>query len=467
MQATVQPTRKVDVVIDAVRARIASRQLGQGARLPSIRACASSMGVSKSTVVDAYERLAADGVIRARRGSGFFVAAHAPPLDLTGIAPPRERAVDPLWVSRQALDGAGEAGRPGCGWLPADWLPQAALRRALRERARATDAELADYAPPQGSPALRALLARRLRERGIDAPAAQIVLGQGVTQIVDLLCRMLLEPGDAVLVDDPCYFNFLALLRAHRVRVVGVPRGAAGPDLDAFDAALREHRPRLYLTQSALHNPTGTSLSPPLAHRLLQRAEQAQLTIIEDDVYADLDASAGVRLAAFDGLQRVVYVGGFSKTLSAAARCGFVALRGDWVEPLLDLKVATSFSDDRNAAALVHGVLADGGWRRHLEQLRTRLADASAQVLQRLQRLGIQPAPAPAGGLFAWCELPAGVDSAELARRALARGVLLAPGNVFSIGQRCAGYMRVNVAQCLAPTVCERLARALDDCVRN
>jgi DNA-binding transcriptional MocR family regulator len=466
MQVTVQSARKIDLVIDTVRARIASRQLGQGARLPSIRACAHALGVSKSTVVDAYERLAADGVIRARRGAGFFVAAHAQPLDLAGIAPPRERAVDPLWVSRQALDGAGVAGRPGCGWLPADWLPQAALRRALRERARAADAELADYATPQGSPALRALLARRLLERGIDAPPTQIVLGQGVTQLVDLLCRMLLEPGDAVLVDDPCYFNFLALLRAHRVRVVGVPRGAAGPDLEAFDAALREHRPRLYLTQSALHNPTGTSLSPALAHRLLQRAEQANLTIIEDDVYADLDASTGVRLAAFDGLQRVVHVGGFSKTLSAAARCGFVALRGDWVEPLLDLKVATSFSDDRNAAALVHGVLADGGWRRHLEQLRVRLADASAQVLQRLQRLGIQPAPVPVGGLFAWCELPTGVDSAELARRALARGVLLAPGNVFSTGQRCAGQMRVNVAQCLAPAVCEQLARALDDCAR-
>ncbi len=458
--------RKVDGVMDAVRARIASRALVQGTRLPSIRACARAMGVSKSTVVEAYDRLAADGVIRARRGAGFYVAAHAPPLDLAGIAPRLERAVDPLWVSRQALDGAASVGSPGCGWLPADWLPQQALRRGLRGIARASAEELADYATPQGSPALRALLARRLAERGIDAPPARIVLSRGVTQAVDLLCRLLLEPGDVVLVDDPCYFNFLALLRAHRVRVVSLPRDAAGPDLSAFESALREHRPRLYLTQSALHNPTGGSLSAPLAHRLLQLAEQTGLTIIEDDIYADLDATAVPRLAAFDGLRRVVYVGGFSKTVSAAARCGFIALREDWVEPLLDLKVATSFGDDRIAAALVHGVLADGGYRRHLEGLRERLALATGQTLRRLRGLGLSCAAPPAGGLFLWCALPSCIDSAELARRALARGLLLAPGNVFSASQGCAGHVRVNVSQCQRPEVFERLEQALEDCAR-
>ncbi len=469
MQSPAQsvPARsKVDAVIDAVRGRIAARQLLQGTRLPSIRACARSMAVSKSTVVDAYERLAADGVIEARRGSGFYVAAHAPPLQLARIAPQLERAIDPLWVSRQALDAAADVLQPGCGWLPPDWVVGEALRRALRRSARGAAAELVEYASPQGSPALRALLARRLRERGIDAAPAQLVLSAGVTQAVDLLCRMLLEPGDAVLVDDPCYFNFLALLRAHRVRVVGVPRGADGPDLGAFEDALRLHRPRLYLTQSVLHNPTGGSLSAPLAHRLLRLAEQARLTIVEDDIYADLDAGAGVRLAAFDGLQRVVHVGGFSKTISAAARCGYIALRGDWVEPLLDLKVATSFGDGRIAAELVLGVLGDIAWRRHVQTLRARLADAGGLALQRLQRLGIVAPQPPAGGLFAWCLLPDGVDSAQLARQALARGLLLAPGNVFSASQRCASYMRVNVAQCQAPAVFERLQRTLDDCAR-
>ncbi|TIP62025.1 aminotransferase class I/II-fold pyridoxal phosphate-dependent enzyme, partial [Mesorhizobium sp.] len=96
----------------------------------------------------------------------------------------------------------------------------------------------------------------------------------------------LLEPGDSVLVDDPCYFNFHALLRAHRAKVVGVPYTPSGPDIQLFAQALLEHRPRLYITNSALHNPTGAILSPVVAHRLLKLADQSDLTIIEDDIFA-------------------------------------------------------------------------------------------------------------------------------------------------------------------------------------
>src|SRR5690606_28713161 len=103
----------------------------------------------------------------------------------------------------------------------------------------------------------------------------------------DLVCRFLLEPGDAVLVDDPCYFNFLALLRAHRVRVIGVPMTPTGPDLARFAEAIEAHRPRLYLTNSAIHNPTGASLSPVVAHRLLTLADAGGVTVVEDDIFGD------------------------------------------------------------------------------------------------------------------------------------------------------------------------------------
>src|SRR5690606_12908197 len=102
----------------------------------------------------------------------------------------------------------------------------------------------------------------------------------------------------------PCYFNFQALLRAHRVRIVSVPYTANGPDIALFAAALAEHNPRLYITNSAIHNPTGATLSPVIAHRVLKLAEQHGLTIAEDDIFADFEHSAVPRLAAFDGLDR-------------------------------------------------------------------------------------------------------------------------------------------------------------------
>jgi len=270
---------RTEALMNAVRTKIAGRALAPGDRLPSVRRFAETMDVSPSTVVEAYDRLAAEGLIRARRGSGFYVTgANLPAMALTEPGAARERDVDPFWVSRQSLDADPSVLKPGCGWLPADWMPNAALRRGLRTLARADDRVLSDYGSTRGSLALRRLLLGRFADEGIAATTDQIMLTNSGTQAIDLICRLLLRPGDAVLVDDPCYFNFRALLRAHQVKIVGVPYTPAGPDTSAFEAALIAERPRLYITNSALHNPTGASLSPQNAHRVLSAASAHDLT---------------------------------------------------------------------------------------------------------------------------------------------------------------------------------------------
>ncbi|RVD70625.1 PLP-dependent aminotransferase family protein [Mesorhizobium sp. M4A.F.Ca.ET.029.04.2.1] len=444
---TFAATTLVETVMATIRQRIAARNLTPGARLPSIRAFAKSMRVSKSTVVEAYERLAAEGTIRSRPGSGFYAAGQLAPLSLAEIGPRLDREVDPLWVSRQSLEAGDEVLKPGCGWLPAAWMPQAALRRALRTAARADDVALADYGTPLGLAPLRHLLARRMAGHGIEASPEQIMLTESGTQAIDLLCRFLIEPGDTVLVDDPCYFNFHALLRAHRAKVVSVPYTPSGPDIDLFAEVLAEHRPRLYITNSGIHNPTGAILSPVTAHRLLKLADQADLTIVEDDIFADFEHSPAPRLAAFDGLARVVHIGSFSKTLSASVRCGFIAAPRDWIEQLTDLKIATTFGGGRLAAELVLTLLKDGSYRKHVEALRIRLARAMAETSARLKSIGITPWIDQPAGLFLWCSLPEGVDAAEVARRALADNVVLAPGNAFSLSGTASRFLRFNVAQ--------------------
>lgn len=247
-------------------------------------------------------------------------------------------------------------------------MPEAALRRALRSLARTDAASLTDYGTPLGLRPLRQLLSRRLAEHGVEASPDQIILTESGTQAIDLLCRFLLEPGDTVIVDDPCYFNFQALLRAHRVNVVSVPYTPVGPDLERFAEVLEIHRPRLYITNSAVHNPTGATLSPVIAHRLLRLAEQAGLTVVEDDIFADFEHVPASRLAAFDGLDRVVQIGSFSKTLSASVRCGYIAAPRGWIEGLTDLKIATTFGGPGLAAELVLTLCAmaatESTWRR-------------------------------------------------------------------------------------------------------
>jgi len=453
---------RTGAVMDAIRRRMATRALTAGERLPSIRSFAATMGVSPSTVVEAYDRLAAEGVIRSRPGSGFYVSGAMPPLAIAEVEARPDRAIDPFWVSRQSLDAGPEMMKPGCGWLPSDWMPNAAIRRSLRSLARAKDATLADYGNTRGSLALRQLLVRQFAAEGIDARADQFLLASSGTQAIDLICRFLLQPGDTVLLDDPCYFNFLALLRAHRARIVGVPYTPAGPDPARFAEVLATHRPRLYITNSALHNPTGATISPQVAHRLLNAAATHDLTIVEDDIFADFEADPSPRLAALDGLSRVIRIGSFSKTLSASIRCGYIAARADWIEALIDLQVATNFGGPSPAAAeLVSGTLCDGGYRKHLDALRRRLAKSRREAGSKLAALGIRPWVEPRGGFYLWCNLPDGHDAADVARAALSENVVLAPGNVFSLSQSATEFMRFNVAQMADPRVFAVLAHAL------
>ncbi|MCC8960497.1 PLP-dependent aminotransferase family protein, partial [Bradyrhizobium sp. Pear77] len=352
--------------------------------------------------------------------------------------------------------------KPGCGWLPADWMPTEALRRAFRGLARAEDAVLADYGATRGSLALRRMLMARFADEGLEVSPEQVLLTMSGTQAIDLICRFLLRPGDTVLVDDPCYFNFRALLRAHQVKLVSVPYTPAGPDVASFEAVLEAERPRLYITVSGLHNPTGATMSPQTAHRVLNAATARDLTIVEDDIFADFEPEPSARLAALDGLNRVIRIGSFSKTLSASLRCGFIAARADWIEQLVDLQVATGFGGPCAVATeIIASVLATGFYRKHVEELRRRLARARRDVGEKLQRIGIEPWLMPRGGFQLWCRLPDGCDSADVARAALADNIVLAPGNVFSTTQSATGFMRFNVAQCRDPKLMPALLRAI------
>jgi len=457
---TTQPGR-IGAVMTHVRERIAAAGSRSGTRLPSIRQCARNLGVSKSTVVEAYGRLIAEGEISSRRGSGFYVVARAKPLSLAELGQPVLREIDPLWVIRSSLQTDDSVLKPGCGWLPDSWMPDDAIRRALRAEARGAAASLLNYSRPLGFQPLREYFSLLLGERGVATAADQILLTDSGTQAMDLLCRLFVQPGDTVLVDDPCYFNFLNIARAHRAKIVSVPYTQTGTDLAAFERALSEHAPRLYLTTGTFHNPTGATASSSVQHRLLKLAAAHNLIVVEDDIFADFDPQPATRLAAFDGFERVIYVGSYSKTLSAAMRCGYIAARHEWIEKLVDLRLATTFGGSEIAARAVYRLLLDGSYRRHMHALRARLAVAHARTAARLLDAGLTPWCEPRGGLFLWTELPGALDAAEVTRRAMKEGVMLAPGDVFSLSHAARSFLRFNVSQCAEPMIFEVLLRSM------
>jgi DNA-binding transcriptional MocR family regulator len=455
------PTR-VASVMASLKGRMDSRALAPGARLPSVRALAESLAVSKSTVVEAYDRLVAEGAVTARRGSGFFVAGPTRPLVLARAIERREPVADWLWTVRAALESDPDVIQPGSGWLPETWMPEVGMQRALRDLARDRAFRKTQYDSPIGYAPLRRQLAVRLSERGVAASPEQIVLTESSTQAIDLALRFLVQPGDTIAVDDPSYFRQLPLLKAHRVVVVGVPLTPEGPDVEALAEVFATHSPRLYLTVAALHNPTGATLSATVAHRVLKLAERHDVIILEDEIFADFESGApAARLAGFDGLERVIQVGSFSKTISAALRCGYLAIRPDWVDPIVDLKLATALSSGHFAAAFLHRMLTEAGYRRHLSALRGRLADAMGKTLTRLKGAGLTPWIEPSGGVFIWARLPDGLDATTIARLGLQDGVAFAPGPVFSAADDAHRFLRFNAATSLSPRGFEALEQAM------
>ncbi len=435
------PTTLVEQLAQRYAERIRARLLPAGARLPSVRECARRHRVSATTVVAAYDRLLAQGLVEARPQRGYFVREPREAAPAAGAAP-RPSPIDATALIRSMFHRGEGRADPGSGTLPPEWVDQPLLHGALR-RAIAGGASFGAYGDPAGDPALRDALAQRLADLGVAADAGRIVTTTGATQALDLVSRALLQPGDAVLVDEPGWAVEFARLAQLGMRVLPVARGAQGPDLEQMARLLHEHRPRLYVTVSVLHNPTGHSLALATAHRLLKLAEAFDLTIVEDDSYAWLAPAHAPRLAALDGLQRTVYVSGFSKILAPDWRVGFVAAPAAIVARLVDLKLLTSLSTPSLPERAVAHCLGQGLLRRHAERVAERLAAARGRTCALAKAAGCRFA-APPQGLFGWVDV--GVDTQRLAEAMLDQGWLIAPGALFHATRRPTSLMRVNFA---------------------
>ncbi|QNM97591.1 aminotransferase-like domain-containing protein [Chitinimonas koreensis] len=434
-------TPLTEQIVAGVVAKIERGVLAEGARLPSVRGLAQAVGVSPFTVAEAYNRLVAAGWIGAQRARGYFVAPRR-----TAAEPAPRAPVDDSWLLQRVYEDSGLQLQAGGGWLPPDWLYEDGVRAALRQLAKAPGELLTRYGHPQGLPALRAHLQWRLALRGIEAPAERIVLTHGASQGLDLALRLLVRPGDAVLIDAPGYSTLIAALLAHGARLHGVPRTAQGPDPAALARLAAEHRTVAFFTTSALHNPTGTSTTAAVAHQVLKLAERHDFRVIEDDPFADLVATPAPTLASLDGLERVIYLGSFSKTMSPALRVGYLAADAATVARASQLKMSSGLTGSEIMESAALAMLGDGHHRGHLDRLRERLGEAQARVCGRLAELGWQVFHRPAGGLFLWAEAPSGLDAERLTAAAAAAGIALAPGRFYLPGGEASRHFRFNAA---------------------
>jgi len=439
--------RLVEQVVSGLAQLIEGGALRSGERLPSVRQFAETHSIGASTVVEAYEQLVARGLLVVRRGAGFFIAAkgaNVPPVPSFSAPEP---IIDSAWLLSEMFADERVPIKAGCGWLPGKWLDGEGLHQAERRIIRSPGAQQVGYGHPYGYVPLRQIIAQFLANWSLEVSLDQILTSHGATQALDLIIRTMTKRGDTVMIDDPAYCNLVAMLRLADLNVIGVPRTPTGIDTEQLEMLARTHQPKLFFTSSVLHNPTGTSYTPACAMRVLQAAERHGFWVVEDDIFRELGQPTDPMLAALDGLQRVIYVGSYSKTIAPSLRLGFIACQRDLARQLVHTKMVLSLTNSEINERLVHSVLTEGAHRRHVDTLAASLLSAQARVNARLSETGLMPFATPRGGMFSWARLDGCELSArEIADRARQRGIWLAPGEFFHLATPQEPWFRFNVA---------------------
>jgi DNA-binding transcriptional MocR family regulator len=441
--------------------RIQTGLLAPATRLPSVRQCAQQQGVSPSTVVAAYDRLLAQGWVEVLKNRGFYVRNRAlvhvnKTFEAIDVVASESLAmgdrtsfeaqhvpVSATALIRGMFHGRSTQPQPGMGAFPPDWLETTFMAAAVRRvtTGKQLQAMSLQYGEPAGDSGLRQSLAQKLVTLAVHASPQQIITTSGATHALDVVSRTLLRAGDYVMVEEPGWAIEFARLDALGMRVLPVPRGPEGPDLAVMARYCELHQPKLFVSVSVFHNPTGYCLSPGSAHRVLQLANRHNFHVVEDDTYSHIAPEHATRLCALDGLQRTIYVSGFAKILAPGWRVGFLAAPADLVERLLDTKLLTTLTTPALFEKALAWCIDQGQLRRHAQQIRTRLDLARGRSVALAREAGCTFA-APPAGLFGWVDT--GVDTEMLSQRMLDAGYLLAPGALFHASRAPSTLMRIN-----------------------
>jgi DNA-binding transcriptional MocR family regulator len=431
--------------------------LRAGDRLPSVRRMSQQKGLSLTTVLQAYQLLEDQGLIESRPQSGFYVRAEqVQPAPLPEPESPAELS-DPehVQVDELVMRVVRDAMRPGMtqfgAALPApELLPTARINRILAQVAR--DNLAASYAVglPVGMLELRSQVARRTLELGCALDPDDFVITNGCAEAIHLALQAVCRPGDLVAVESPTYFGILQALEAQGLRALEIPTHSRdGISLDALSFALENHPIRAVVVITNFSNPLGCCMPEENKRALVELLARHQVPLIEDDIYGELAFHAqrpGVA-KVFDRQGLVLLCSSFSKDISPSYRIGWIA-PGRYRQRVEQLKMATNIATAVLPQLAIARFLESGGYDRHLRSIRRAYAQKVSQMTQAVLRY-FPPetrVSSPSGGFVIWVQLPGQVDSLALYQRALAAGITLAPGYIFSATSKYRSFIRLNAA---------------------
>ncbi|MEE9445466.1 MAG: PLP-dependent aminotransferase family protein [Cocleimonas sp.] len=441
-------------VADHISDQIRTGLLKSGEKVPSVRQCSAEMGLSVSTVIRGYELLQDQMMIEPRPQSGFYVRTQfelgEPPKISQPDTKPSEVNLDELAVRLLQTTQDKEVIQLGTA-PPNTNVPSVKLINRIMTKVIKEDDGIADYDPPPGNQNLRRQIARRMLNAGVNISPDDIVITTGCQEAMTLCLRAVTKPGDTVLTESPSYFGTLKAIETLGLKALEIPTDAKdGMSLPALELAIREWKVSACVLTPNFSNPLGYCMSDENKLKLRSIFKQANIPIIEDDIYAELGYSAQrpKAIKAFDEVgddSNVLLCSSLSKSLSPGLRIGW-AIPGKYLNPVIQLKISNSMAGATLPALTAARYLEMGIFDRHLRQMRRYYKEQRDYFLH----LASEHLPKnirlthPQGGYVIWLELDESVDSMKLYEEAFSKKVSIAPGPLFSASGQYKNYIRIN-----------------------
>lgn len=441
---------------DEIAQLIRTGVLAANEKVPSVRTASRTYGVSQATVFQAYYLLESRGLLQARARSGYFVRAQAKrALAEPEMSTPNADSTH-VDVSELVFSILGSIKDPdtipfGSAFPSPDLFPLARLARSMSKSIQhlPVRAILADMT--SGNPNLRRQIALRYMMNGVMNSPDELVITNGALEALNLCLQVVTKPGDLVAIESPTFYAALQILERLQLKAVEIPvHPRDGIHLPTLQDSLQRLPIQACWFMSSFHNPLGASMSDEKKQALYDLLMQHQVPLIEDDVYAELyfGVAPPKPVKFFDRTGLVMHCGSFSKNLAPGYRIGWVSA-GRYAEQIHRLKLMTTISPSVPAQVALADYLQHGGYDRHLRKLRDTLEVQQQLMLTAIARYfpAQTKVTQPSGGYFLWVELPEHIDTLKLFSLALAQGISIAPGPIFSATQRFRNCARINYGQ--------------------
>ncbi len=445
-------------LVEQIRQLIRSGALLPGDRLPPERKLAQQLAVNRTTILNAYRELKAEGFVTSHVGQGTVVSDTGEAARLPGAThkEPEWSHFFSAYGNRIRDDSLGEllniANREdvisfAAGIANYDAGPLADMRDIIDQLLDRQARQSLMLSPVEGFYSLRAAVANYMADRGCAVRPDEILILSGSQQGIDLTARILLDPGDVVVVEEPTYFPAIQIFRALGARVIGVPMDEHGMRMDILEELFHRHRPKFIYTMPSFHNPTGYELHDLRRQKLVDLAQQYKVLVLEDDAYGSFyyDRPAKAPLKSLDQAGYVLYLSTFTKMIYPGIRVGWLAASPALIRRLSSARQTEDLHTNSLAQRIVEQLLTSGKLALHMECIRAvyrKRRDVMLEALKVFSPAGMTWIQ-PHGGYYIWCMLPEGVFARPLLALAAQEGVAFVPGSQFFPGEGGAQWLRL------------------------